>query len=278
MQLFRKSSKQHIAPWYSLAMNILLHFAYGNLFAKPFHIGGNNSLIIGIVFFSLYILILLCFGCFACDKNQKNKTIFNQLYHSSKDFEELSILDDLINNNRKLPPKVLIKATAQHEESREVLKEFEPYQQAVYANDYHVWNDGTITKTRHFDHVEIHYDHVKNYCSEWKRVDEGGGKIEDKQGKQGNSFNKFITVVDRKTVETWNETMEYKYSSWQDNSQLFKLTPNKSIINVKFDYKIVFNPSGIEGKKRTIDEICTEGKKMDTIQLFIIKRIIHVII
>ena len=75
MQLFRKSSKQHIAPWYSLAMNILLHFAYGNLFAKPFHIGGNNSLIIGIVFFSLYILILLCFGCFACDKNQKNKTI-----------------------------------------------------------------------------------------------------------------------------------------------------------------------------------------------------------
>ena len=68
MQLFRKSSKQHIAPWYSLAMNILLHFAYGNLFAKPFHIGGNNSLIIGIVFFSLYILILLCF---ACDEKQK---------------------------------------------------------------------------------------------------------------------------------------------------------------------------------------------------------------
>ena len=59
--------------------------------------------------------------------------------------------------------------------------------------------------------------------------------------------------------------MEYKYSSWQDNSQLFKLTPNKSIINVKFDYKTVFNPSGIDGKKRTIDEICTEGKKMDTI-------------
>ena len=59
--------------------------------------------------------------------------------------------------------------------------------------------------------------------------------------------------------------MEYKYSSWQDNSQLFKLTPNKSIINVKFDFKIVFNPSGIEGKKRTIGEICTEGKKMDTI-------------
>ena len=41
-QLFRKSSKQNIAPWYSLAMNILLHFAYGNLFAKPFHIGRKN--------------------------------------------------------------------------------------------------------------------------------------------------------------------------------------------------------------------------------------------
>ena len=55
MQLFRKSLKQHIAPWYSLTMNILLHFAYGNLFAKPFHIGGNNSLIIGSVFLH-YIL------------------------------------------------------------------------------------------------------------------------------------------------------------------------------------------------------------------------------
>ena len=106
MQLFRKSLKQRIAPWYSLAMNILLQFAYGNLFAKPFHIGGNNSIIIGGVFFGLYILFFLCFGSVACIKDEKNKNIFNQLYHSSKDFEELIILDDLINNNRKLPPKI----------------------------------------------------------------------------------------------------------------------------------------------------------------------------
>ena len=144
MQLFRKSSKQHIAPWYSLAMNILLHFAYGNLLAKPFHIGGNNSLKIGYVFLALYIVILLFFLYATYGERENYKYIFNQLYHSSKDFEELSILDDLINNNRKLPPKVLIKATAQHEESREVLKELQSYQNAVYATDYHIWNDGTV--------------------------------------------------------------------------------------------------------------------------------------
>ena len=263
MQLFRKSLKQHIAPWYSLTMNILLHFAYGNLFAKPFHIGGNNSLIIGIVFFALYIIILLCFTCFACDEKQKNKTIFNQLYHSSKEFEELRILEDLINDNRKLPPKILIKATAEHDESREVLKEFEPYQQAVYANDFHVWSDGHISNFRHFDHFAINYDHVNNYYSEWKRVDEGGGKISGKQGK-GDSINKFVKDKEIKTVETWNETIEYKYISWKDDSKIFKLTPDKSILNVKFDYKLIFNISGIEGKKRTIDELCTKGKKIDT--------------
>ena len=263
MQLFRKSLKQRIAPWYSLAMNILLHFAYGNLFAKPFHIGGNNSLIIGSVFFGLYIIILLCLGCFACDDKVKNKLIFNQLYYSSKEVEELRILEDLINDNRKLPPKVLIKATAGHQESREVLQVFEPFRQRVYANDIIVWNDGTVTNDRHLHHYEINYAHSYNIYSEWKRVDEGGGKLVDKQEK-GDSDKKLYKDKEKRTVETWNETMEYKYSSWQDNSKVFKLPPNQTIINVSFDYKIIFNTSGIEGKKRTIDELCTKGKKNDT--------------
>jgi len=79
-----------IAP--CLAMNILLHFTYGNLFAKPFHIGGKNSLIIGIVFFVLYIIILACLSCVSCANDRNNKLIFNQLYHSSHEFEELRTL------------------------------------------------------------------------------------------------------------------------------------------------------------------------------------------
>ena len=262
-QLFRKSSKQNIAPWYSLAMNILLHFAYGNLFAKPFHIGGKNSLIIGIVFFVLYIIILVCLSCVSCANDRNNKLIFNQLYHSSHEFEELRILEDLINENRKIPPKILIKAKAQHEESREVLKEFEPYQQPVYVNDIHVWNDGHISNFRHFDHIEINYDHIRNHYSEWKRVDQGGGKL-DNTIKHDDTYNKFVKDKEYQTVETWNETMEYEYSSWQDNSKIFKLTPGKPIIKANFDYKLTFNLSGMEGKRRTIDELCMKGKKKDS--------------
>ena len=263
IQLFRKSSKQNIAPWYSLAMNILLHFAYGNLFAKPFHIGGKNSLIIGIVFLVLYIIFFLCLSCVSCANDQKDKLIFNQLYHSSHEFEELSILEDLINENRKIPPKILIKAKAQHQESREVLKEFEAYQRPVYVNDIHVWSDGHISNFERFDHMAINYANVDNHYSEWKRVDEGGGKL-DKTIKHDDTYNRFVKDEEYKTVETWDETLEYVYSSWQDNSKIFKVTPGKSIIKAKFDYKLIFNSSGVEGKRRTIDELCMKGKKMDS--------------
>ena len=70
--------------------------------------------------------------------------------------------------------------------------------------------------------------------------------------------------------------MEYEYSSWQDNSKIFKLTPGKSIIKANFNYKLTFNSSGMEGKRRTIDELCMKGKKR--IRLFIITKTIHAII
>ena len=158
-----------IAPWYSLAMNILLHFAYGNLFA-----------------------------------------IFNQLYHSSHEFEELNTLENLTNENRKLPPTILIKATAQHDESREILKEFESYQYPVYASDVHIWSDGDITTHHRFEHMAIKYKNIQNYYSKWKRVDEGGGKFDNKIN-HDDTNNKFVKDEEIKTVETRNEAMEYVY-------------------------------------------------------------------
>ena len=103
--------------------------------------------------------------------------------------------------------------------------------------------------------MAINYANVDNHYSEWKRVDEGGGKL-DKTIKHDDSYNRFVKDEEYKTVETWDETLEYVYSSWQDNSKIFKLTPGKSIIKAKFDYKLIFNSSGVEGKRRTIDELC----------------------
>ena len=42
---------------------------------------------------------------------------------------------------------------------------------------------------------------------EWKRVDEGGGKID---GKPGDTFNSFVKNVETKEIEIWQKDSEYK--------------------------------------------------------------------
>ena len=259
-QIYRKATRQNTAPWYSLFMNVLLHFAYGNLLAMPFHIGGKVSLIIGGFFFGLYFVILVCMGFYSCNDNNKTKAIFNQLYISSKEFVKYRILDEVFSFNRKLPPRIEINASASHEESREILKEFKPFQQAVYANKYHVWSDGYISSHEVFDHMAINYDHINTYRAEWKRVDKGGGKIE---GNPGDKFNNFVKDVEYRTITTWSKKTEYQYTSWKDDTKHFELVPNKSIIIAKFDFRVKYDESAEAGKKKFIDKLYAEGRKSD---------------
>ena len=258
-QIYRKARGQNTAPWYCLFMNILLHFAYGNLLAMPLHIGGKVSLIIGGVFFGLYFVIFVCMGCVACSEKDI-KLIFKQLYMSSKDFVKYRILDEVFSFNRKLPPRIEINASASHEESREILKEFKPYQEAVFTNDYHVWSDGYITSHRVFDHMAINYDHINTYCAEWKRVDEGGGKLKNNPG---DKFNNFVKDVEYRTKTTWTKKAEYKYTSWKDDTKHFRLEPNKSIITANFDFRVKYDESAEAGRNKFINELYEEGRKSD---------------
>ena len=259
MQIYRHIYKQKIAPWYSLIMNIILHLAYGNLLSYPFRIGGEMSLGIGYIFCALY---LFCFLVCCCNfSTSSTKNIFHQLNNSFKDFEELPILEESVDFNRKIPPKIIIKATSGHIESREILKEYQPYQQAVYREDVHFWQDGTPYTVPHYDHTTINFDHVDSHYSEWKRVDEGGGKIE---GKPGDSHNSFVKDVQKREIEAWKGDTEYKYTSWQDNTQNLTINKEFPIIIANFDYKIIFNESGDEGKRKVIDNLCKEGKTHDT--------------
>ena len=259
VQIFRYAYKQRVAPWYSLIMNIILHLAYGNFLSYPMKIGGEISFALGYFFSALYFL---CFIIFVCNFFwSKSKYIFNHLYNSCKEFEELPLLQESVDFNRKIPPKIIIKASSNHKESREVLKEYEPYQQAVYRNDIHVWQNGDISTIPHYDHTTINFEHVNSHYAEWKRVDEGGGKI---KGKPGDSFNSFVKDVETRCIETWKDESEYKYISWQDNTKILSTKKEFPIIIANFDFNLSFNSSGEEGKKKEIDNLCKKGKIQDT--------------
>ena len=247
------------APWYSFLMNVLLHFAYGNIFSYPLHFGGVYSLIIGGFAMAIYVILFCCFSCYSCFS--PTKLIFNQLNSSLAGFEELKTLEEIINENRKKPPEIKIFAKAEHKESREILKEYQPYQQDVIRNDLHVWQNGSVSLIPHYDHTTINFEHVDSHYSEWKRVDEGGGKIE---GKPGDSFNSFVKDVQTRNVEVWKKNCVYKYASWQDCTKFDVDRSYYPIIKVSFDLKLLFNFTGKKGKQKVIDELCLEGKSHDT--------------
>ena len=205
VQIYRHIYKQRTAPWYSLILNIILHLAYGNLLSLPFHIGGGNSLIIGLIFSGIYLFCFMYLACYSC--SSPKKYIFNQLSNSLKEFEELPIFQETLDFNRKIRPKLMIKVNSGHIESREVLKEYQPYIKEVYTDDIKVWDTGKITIAPQWVNEGINFDHVDSHYSEWKRVDEGGGKIE---GNPGDSHNSFAREIQKREIKTWNKESEYK--------------------------------------------------------------------
>ena len=236
-------------------MNIVLHFAYGNLLAKPFHIGGNNSLIIGGVFLGLFVIALLFTGICPCDESLN---IFKLFCLSCKEIEDLDILDDVLSENRKLPPKIVIRAKAVHEESREVVEELKPHIEEVYVRDVIVSGQSVHTVSSRFDHANVYYEPINTYYSKWKRVDEGGGKTE---GEHGNPHNKLVKNEEKKTVASYFDKTDYEYISWNDNMKVVSVNLNIPILHAYFDYKLIFNESAQRAKREIVDQFYEKGKK-----------------
>ena len=171
-QIYRKFTKQRICPAFILANDIIYHFALGNLHSYPLHMGGNNSLWIGGISIVLYVIIFFCLSF-------DSKFIFNQLYYSLQEFEELPTIEEFIVQNKRAPPKIRIIVRASHIESREVLKEYAPFERDFFKKEYYVDINGRLAskETGFYDHTEINFRNINNYYADWKREDEGGGKI-----------------------------------------------------------------------------------------------------
>ena len=96
-----------------------------------------------------------------------------------KEFEELPTIEEFIVQNKKVPPKIRIIVRASHIESREVLKEYAPFERDFFKKEYYVDINGRLAskETGFYDHTEINFRNINNYYADWKREDEGGGKI-----------------------------------------------------------------------------------------------------
>ena len=112
------------ASAFTLIMNIILNFAYGNFFGFIlFDYGQKASMILGIILLSLYTvicfisLILQCCGI---------RAYFDVIFNLCHKLDNTKSLNEMISINRKLFPSIKVGCYTQHEESREVWEEQNP--------------------------------------------------------------------------------------------------------------------------------------------------------
>ena len=254
-QLIRKLRNKMTASAFTLIMNIILNFGYGNFFGYTiFDYGEKASMILGIVLLSLYgflCFVSLIMQC--CGKRAYFDVIFN-LCHK---LDNSKSLNEMISINRKLFPSMKVGCYAQHEESREVWEEQEPYNRPVYKTVRQ--HNGEFREV--LDHYEKDYRHVRTHYSRWDRVDRGGGHFNHCPG---NSRNKFIKNVEYRTVETWRKELEYVYKSWQDNTTNIENIKYCSIVEATFSCRFSFDHESQTIMSRMKDGLYAEGKKHDT--------------
>ena len=154
----------------------------------------------------------------------------------------MSKLDDsrsfheLVSYNRKVPPKIVVKAQAQHEKSREVWEEYKYVQYNVY--EYTTTYHGPFKITdKKLSSTETKKEYIKTHYSPWKRVKEGGGKF---NGIPGGLDSKYVKRVEKKTVATWLGEKEYKYKSLHNENISITNLEYCSIVEASFSYNLVF--------------------------------------
>ena len=74
-----------------------------------------------------------------------------------QEFEELPTIEEFIAQNKRSPPKIRIIVRASHIESREILKEYAPFERDIYKKEYDVDINGRLVskETGVFDHTEL---------------------------------------------------------------------------------------------------------------------------
>ena len=182
-------------------------------------------------------------------------------------------LNQAINENRELPPRLTIKTKISYEVSQEVLEIYGPvevFDEPIRLLALNEFGDEVVyNQQRSLGMID---GYIRSEYSEWKRVDQGGGKLTYTQKnpklKKGQRKEIKTKVSDRNTFKNHI----FRYKSWQDETNFIINNNNDNFLDIKFVYEIKFDSSAEESikkfKKEITDKEKSEGNRTEFEDIF----------
>ena len=233
--------------FFSLFMNIILHFGYGNLFGSFFAFGGHTSFLYGI--WSLVIFILITAISSAYYKCKKDQGIYSPLFKTwiflRQDFESLNILPELIDYFKNIPPEIHIIGKGTNLEYREVWNDAKPDAKCTMLYfDYE--NGRPITR---FEETPVITSAGKTCYSEWTRAKDF---VHDPK-----------KMFERRIAQNWNKDLIYKYTTWEDASIINeqKVKSYYNILQVSFIFDMDYDKEALEDVQKMKTDLRNEGEE-----------------
>ena len=251
---------------FHLFMDILFHLGCFNLITKFTDFGSTISFGFGIGFLILYFILFLCYHICVPNNNSTIQALKKRLKLNKT-------LNQAINENRELPPRLTIKTKISYEVSQEVLEIYGPvevFDEPIRLLGLNEFGDEVVyNQQRSLGMID---GYISSEYSEWKRVDQGGGKLTytQKNPKLEKGQRKEIKtkVSDRNTFKNHI----FRYKSWQDETNFIINNNNDNFLDIKFVYEIKFDSSAEESikkfKKEITDKEKSEGNRTEFEDIF----------
>jgi len=243
-----------------LILDLMFLLGFSDLISLYIYIGTDQSFYCGIVLLSLYAIVFILYFLYQIggikDSSPSGFAYFLKLL-------SLPTIKQAINENKRLQPCLKIKARSFHKESREICNKYKNvdiYGSAEYYYEKEEKGKDLVLKER-IPFLRTEKRHEKTTYSEWDRVDQGGGKFKEKF--ESNDKCSYVITNDEREVETWSKESEFKYTSWQDNTN-FISNYNDPVLgfNFKTEFKLYYDTkNGIENLKSQLNQ---EAKTHDT--------------
>ena len=211
-------------------------------------IGGHLAIKMGIAILIINIIAFIIFNLYKIFI-KKNDTQSGLIYFIKK--LSLPTIEQAINENKRFQPCLKFKVSSLHKESREVCNKY--LRIKIYGPSYQyseIQGNSLVFKER-CDFLREEKKFQKTTYSEWGRVDQGGGKFKIFYDNDDQYI--YERQIEKREVETWSKTSEFKYNSWKDDTNYIN-NNNATILNVNFKTEFNFN----DDTKKNIEDLKSE--------------------
>ena len=190
-----KYNREHLNIFF-VVLDLIFWVGFSNVLSLYIYIGGYFCYYAGIVILVLYGFISILFHAYLL-KNS-DKTPSGCIYFWRK--LALPLVNQIVNENKSLQPRIKVNVRSFHQESREICEEYNKID--LYRDPEYYWEKEGIDLVKK---VRRPYEGTKNvyqrnFYSEWGRVDQGGGKFKEKFQSEDSIF--YQMKIEQKEVQT----------------------------------------------------------------------------